>query len=560
MPPITRFTAKILLLALALSGPLLGQVPRAGAAPLAKRPRLIVVLVIDQFRADYLTRFESRFLPPKGAGGSLGGFRYLMSSGAYYPFGEYEILQNMTGPGHATVLTGSYPYQNGIALNHWYDRGTNAHVYTVDDPQYGTSPRLLIGTTLGDELKNAGYPSRVVGLALKDRAAILMAGHRADLAFWYDPASQQWASSRYYLPDGKLPGWLSKLNDELHSREGTPLVWASPGGQAAGYTDPSFAPDASRSRYKFSAAFPHETKIGSKETTSFPYGLEITESAAERVIDELGMGRGKATDLLAVSFSTHDYAGHYFGPHSPEMEEMTVAEDRVISKFLNFVRRRVPLEDAVFVLTADHGVAPNPDWSKLHKIDAGRISEEELLGRMEERLNAKFGKPKKGSWFAWARELNFFLNPATLSERGAGQAEVEREAKKAIEATPGLAWAFSSTDYFERKLPPGMVGEAILKSYFPGRSGDLIVIPRPFWTFVDDSPVNHFTHYSYDRMVPIVLSGPAFFRSGVYTDGKVVDIAPTLAFISGSLPPALSEGRVLSEAIRGAASAGGPKK
>jgi hypothetical protein len=198
----------------------------AGVLPLAqyrKRPKLVLVLVIDQFRADYLTRFESRFLPAE-KGGTVGGFQYLMSKGAYFPFGQYDLLQNMTGPGHATILTGAYPYLSGISLNYWFDSTKNEKVYCAQDDgsktievvppsaNVGTSPKNLLGTTVGDELKNAGFPSRVFSVALKDRAAIFMGGHRADAAFWFDSGLYQWASSQFYFPKGKLPDWIKHSN------------------------------------------------------------------------------------------------------------------------------------------------------------------------------------------------------------------------------------------------------------------------------------------------------------------------------------------------------------
>jgi hypothetical protein len=183
------------------------------------RPKLTLVLVIDQFRADYLTRFASRFLPSSGKNGEVGGFKYLMSKGAYFPQAKYDVLENMTCPGHATILTGSYPYLSGIVLNEWYDRSLGRMIYCVDDgdsplvgsdlkgAESGVSPKNLVGTTVGDELKNSGRPSKIISIALKDRAAILLGGHRADLAVWLS-SNYRWVSSRYYVKDKELPRWI----------------------------------------------------------------------------------------------------------------------------------------------------------------------------------------------------------------------------------------------------------------------------------------------------------------------------------------------------------------
>ena len=207
-----------------------------------KKPKLIVVLIIDQFRADYLTRFKERFLPAQNKKGAIGGFNYLISNGAYFPYAQYEILQAMTGPGHASLLTGSYPYQSGIPINDWYDSQSGKNMYCVEDEASpivglkensdlkkirGMSPKNLIGTTVGDELKNAGYPSKVISIALKDRAAILLGGHRADLALWFDPSSFQWVSSKYYLPEDHLPTWVTTLNEEIKIKKSPIKVWSA---------------------------------------------------------------------------------------------------------------------------------------------------------------------------------------------------------------------------------------------------------------------------------------------------------------------------------------------
>ncbi|HAR41463.1 MAG TPA: hypothetical protein DCS07_02335 [Bdellovibrionales bacterium] len=508
------------------------------------RPKLILTLVIDQFRADYLTRFESRFLPSKGPRG-VGGFRYLMNEGAYYPFGQYDILHSMTGPGHATILTGAYPYKNGIPMNYWFDREKQVKTYCTE----GGSPQNLLATTVGDELKNAGLPSRVVSFALKDRAAILMGGHRADLAFWFDNKGPGWTSSSFYQ-DGALPAWLVKLNREIQVRKGEKYIW-NVSGKPTGYS----ADDAIAYQPKVPSlgkGFPHEALFGSRESFAMPLGLDLIETAAERVITAMGLGKGKSTDLLAISFSNHDYMGHAFGPNSLEMEEMTVAEDRVISKLLNFVQKNVPggLKDVLIVLTADHGAPLSPEWMKAHKMDAGRIQEKALAEKVNQRLNDKFGKPDSGDWVSFVYDLEIYLNHHLIRDKKLDRARVQAEAKTALLGTPGLAFVFTEAEYYERKLPPVMHERQALKTYFPARSGDLVLIARPYWVPQTDDAIEHVTGYNYDRTVPVIFAGPSI-RAGIYPKLiEVVDIAPTLSFVSGILMPSVSEGRVLSEVLK----------
>jgi len=492
------------------------------AAP--TRPQLVVILMIDQFRADYLTRFEKKFLPAVKKNGEIGGFEYLKTHSAYFPQGQYDIVASITAPGHATVLTGAYPYQAGIPLNDWYDSQQKKDTYCTEDStsalissdnltkaNLGRSPRNMLATTVGDELKNAGFSSKVVSIALKDRAAILMGGHEADIALWFHPQTREWISSRYYFPDGKLPKWVTQLNQKVQA--GPDLNIAS------------------------------------------PYGLELTTMAAEKALDAYQLGKHENTDLLALSFSSHDMVGHAKGPNSDEMEVMTLEEDRVLSHFLNTLRKKVPggLNNVVLVLSGDHGVAASPEWAQEHKLDAGRIDEAELASQISAHLNKKYGKLSEGDWVVSHSSFNFYLNQPAILSKNLELASVEAEAKSVLLQNPHAAQVFTSSEFTQRRLPPGMFERQILHTYFPGRSGNVILIPRPFYIGGNKNSVpgsaSHATGYSYDRTVPILLAGPQI-RPGTYgTRAEVVDIAPTLSFLLGIIPPSLSEGRVLSEIL-----------
>ena len=522
------------------------------------RPKLIVTLMIDQFRADYLSRFEKQFLAKVTKKGELGGFRYLMEESAYYPMGQYDLLNSVTCAGHATVLTGSYPYQNGIPINHWYSAEKKKTIYCVEDAnsplvgskgfestQENASPRNLKATTVGDELKNAGYPSRVVSVSLKDRSAILMGGHEADLALWYNGTTNEWVSSKHYLPSGTLPEWVLQLNREIKLNLGKPLEWKLTA-TSSGYSNP-----------ETEKRFPYSTQIGNPKSLASPYGDQITVIAAERAIKAYHLGQNTAPDLLAVSFSSHDKVGHAFGPNSREMEEMTLSEDRSISHLLNTLKKEVPggLKNVVIVLSADHGVAASPDWAQAHKLAAGRIDEQVLSQKISDALTQKFGSPSHsdGNWIIAGETFHFYLNTEIIRSKKLDKSQVEAEAKRVILQNPNVAYAFTSSEYQARILPPGIFERQIMKSYIPGQSGDLVLIPRPFVVPGAEEGVvdkaSHVSGYSYDRTVPILISGPRI-KKGIYaTRAEVVDIAPTLSFLAGVIAPSLSEGRVLSEAL-----------
>jgi hypothetical protein len=564
-PPSALFRA----LAVAIAALTIGAPEALAAGHVVHRPKLVVALVVDQFRADYLLRFENRFLPAKTKTGAVGGFEYLMTQGAYYPMAEYGILQCMTCPGHATILTGSYPYQSGIPLNGWYDSAHDHYEYCAADESFplvgvkprehsGLAPTHLIATTVGDELKNAGLPSKVVAVALKDRAAIMLGGHRADLTFWMDSHERSWVSSTFYLPGGKLPAWMEELNREIAPKPGQKIRWEAIGpGNGLSASDYK----ATRDTAHIGKELPHEIDASNKAALALPYGMELTEQAAERAFDEMKLGRGPGPDVLAISFSSHDYVGHAFGPNSREMEEMTVHEDQLISKLLNHLRKTVPggLKDVVITLTGDHGAPPDPGWAKAHHIDAGMIDEKAVDQELEKLLSDRFGEPPTGEkWIAYDHDFDLFVSRKTLAARKAQLPEVLAVIQQHLAAQPGVAHVTTLTDYEAGRRLPGLDGEQEAHTYFPGRSGDVIVVPKPYWMVDGGDAVTHLTGYSYDRMVPLAIVGPGI-RPAVHPEhARIIDLAPTLSYLLDILPPSLSEGRVLVEALAPSSTKGAP--
>ena len=527
------------------------------------RPQLFLTLVIDQFRSDTLPKFRERLLPAMNAKGEVGGFRYLMEKGAYFPYAQHDVLQAMTGPGHASILTGSLPYMNGIGSNDWYDDIKRDRTYCVEDPNFstigaekekphmGTSPRNLIGTTIGDELKNAGFASKVITIALKDRAAILLGGHRADGAFWMDKSGKRWVSSTFYFPDQKLPAWVDSVNKSLTQEEGTAFTWSA-GGQGSGLSlkDSMALQDSWNQR--IGKEFPHRLKKASAEALSSPWGVTATLDLVKAALRSESLGQDSIPDVLGVSFSTHDYIAHAFGPNSREAEEIFLSEDRAISELLNTIQKTVPggLSNVTIALTADHGGPQNPDWLASHRVPAGRIDEAALTQRLESSLTKKFGKPKDAaSWIGYNADFAWFLDPNAVKKSGETTEIIEEVLRSELQKEPGALAVITATDVRDGKLPAGRHERQIRNTWIPGRAGDVMLIPKPNFMPTGDT-VTHLTGHNYDTTVPLILAGKGIHAGTFASPVRVIDLAPTASWILGVTPPALSEGRILEEALR----------
>ena len=533
-----------------------------------ERPRLVVVVSIDQFRADYLERFRDLYLPVPAAG-KPGGFRWLMERGAYHLDARHDHFHLYTGPGHAVLLTGAPPYLSGIVGNSWWDREKKTERYCMDDPdspvigsvaaRKGVSPKSLLVSTVGDELKMAtGGRAKVWGLGFKDRAAMLMAGHLADGVLWLDDESGRWISSRYYFKDGKLPGWVEAWNarrpmDAWFGKSWTPMVPASAYRRAwtagGAHADPAAG---------LGMSFPHKVDGGltapgkayyrAFTETSYANGY-VFDSALEIVVRE-HLGQDEVPDILAINLSTNDYVGHSFGPDSPEVIDVSVATDRQLAAFLQALVAAVPggLGSVTFVLSADHGVAPNAMAMKEAGFEAGVYDEEALRRTAEEALDRELGA---ADWTAAIVEGELYLDHATIDAKKVPLERAQAIAAAALAGAPGVYDAVTSARIQAGALPPTVLSRRIAESWNPDRSGDVVIVPAPYWTEKwAEKGATHGSPYAYDTRVPMVFAG-AGIRPGRRPEPvTTLDIAPTLATLLGVLCPSGCEGRVLGEDLK----------
>jgi Type I phosphodiesterase / nucleotide pyrophosphatase len=495
-------------------GPAVPPPPQGTTPP--ERPRLVLLIAVDQLRHDYLTRFRADF---------TGGFRQLLTQGADFTNAHLEHYPSVTAVGHSTMLSGAPPSMSGIIGNDWYDREEKKNVTSVSDPAVtalggvaAASPHRLLVSTVGDELKMAGRGSRVIGLSLKDRSAILPVGRMADGAFWFDTAAGGFGSSTWYAPD--LPGWVKEFNAR-HVADGyAGKTWL-------GGTLPPVGPKLYEAAY------------------ASPFGNELLADLAEAALTAEKLGTGETTDLLSVSFSSNDAVGHAKGPDSPEVAEMAKRTDAVLARLLATVDQKVGLNRTLVILTADHGVAPLPEVMATRRMPGGRLVRKDLVDPVEAALAAAYGA---GKWVEGRAGSSLYLNRALMKDRKLEPRVVEETAARAAESIPHVYRAFTREQLFRGDVPRNPWTSRLLAGFNPERSGDVEILLEPYW-IGQEKDASHGTPYSYDTHIPLVFMG-AGVHPGRYDAAVAMnDIAPTLATMLDVETPSGSSGRVLVEML-----------
>jgi Type I phosphodiesterase / nucleotide pyrophosphatase len=491
----------------------------AAAATAAPKPKLVVAIAIDQFRYDYLTRFRGEY---------KGGLNQLLTKGAVFTNAHYEHFPTVTAIGHSTFLSGATPAMSGIIGNDWWERSDNRNVTSVSDDKTkllggaataGSSPWRLLVSTVGDELKMADQGrSKVIGISLKDRAAILPAGHMADGAYWFDGKSGNFVSSTYYFAD--LPGWVKDFNS------------SHPGDK---YKGAHFGK-------KTLPAEPGEKLYEGLAPT--PFGNEVIEAFAERAIQAEQLGHHDVTDLLAVSFSSNDYVGHALGPDSAEVHEISVATDKLLAKFFAYIAANVGMQNVLVVMTADHGVAPVPEVNIARKMPGGRMPGKLVTDSVQEALTAKFGE---GKWIVSPSEHSLYLNLDLIEQKKLDPAAVNKAAAQACLKIPHVFRVYTREQLMSGATLEDQVGRRVQNGFYVRRSADIEILLEPYWMFTGGTGTTHGSTFSYDAHVPVIFMGPGV-RAGRYNNTIVVnDIAPTLATMLDVETPSGSVGRALSE-------------
>lgn len=496
-------------------------------------PKLIVVIVIDQFRGDYLERYRDQF--------GDGGFRLLIDHGAYFPNCYYNYTNTRTAPGHSTLFTGAYSNGHGIAANEWWDP-KKKHMVTsvgdddtklvgIPDAKTGASPHNLLADTLGDELKIATQgKSRVFGISLKDRGAILPAGFAGDAAYWIDPKNGAWITSTYYRND--LPRWVQDFNASRPAK-----YWDREWKDSQGTV---LASTAHRNAKAGSEAGFYEV-IGA---TTFGNEYEF-EFAKELVVYE-NVGRGPATDLLAISLSPNDILGHRVGPDSPEMAQMALDLDHEFADFINFLGHQIGLADVWIALSADHGVSSLPDVVKKLRIPAANLGASRMEEQINDAITTKFFPGHPAAYVKLDYPLAWLDQDAFLAAH-VHQHDAEVAVGEAMKQA-GLRDYFTKSQLAAGEVPNTELGRKYLNSYSPEGSWFVMGVPD-IYSVGGARGTDHTSPYNYDTHVPLALYGLPFHAGTYRSNVEPIDLAPTLASLLGINAPTHSVGRVLIEAL-----------
>jgi len=514
------------------------------------QPRLVVLISIDQFRPDYLGRFRDLYLPAKN-GSKVGGFRYLMESGAWFVNARYKHIPTETGPGHAVMSTGGPPYMNGIVSNNWYDRATAQTVYCVADPTAtgvggggkGLGPKNLLVSTYGDELKMAtGGKSKNASISFKDRASILMAGRISDGVVWYEAGAKGWVTSSAY--GTQLPAWAAKMNAETVVAQWKGKSWEK--------TLPSEAYSrcaAMDSRWvnanpTYGPKFPHKLPEDNGyhgQLRLTPFATQFTLDTAREAVTSLGMGQDGIPDSLTVSLSANDYVGHAFGPDSEEVLQLSVDTDRLLAEFFNWLNTNVPggLDSVLIGITADHGATVNPELSISHGFPVGRVNGDNLMKSVETLLDTQF--PGSTAWKLHFEEPWIFFDHSAARPRGTTPEDVANVIVRAVLRNAGVSSAYTRWQLMTNRQPDTEAGAAAARNFRPDRCGDVAVFLDPGWLY-PGAATSHGQPTPQDMAVPILLRGPGI-KKGIYVQRvSPEDIAPTICAILGISVPSGSVG------------------
>lgn len=517
----------------------------------ARTPKAMVLIVVDQFRADYIDRYSHQWSH---------GLHRLVTEGAWFRQAYYPYFNTVTCPGHASISTGAVPALHGLVLNNWWDRGTGRVVTCTEDDHYravsygravvaaGESTALLQLPTLADELRAQLSPAgHTIAFSLKPRSAVTLGGRRPDAVVWLDDTGSWTTSSAFTATP--LPAVADFLRrNPADASFGATWDRALPRDTYL-YEDPAMSRRPAKGG--MTPSFPHVVKgTGTQPDQMFydqwqssPFADEYLVKMALSVAESTGYATLPGPNLIAIGFSSLDKVGHDYGPTSHEVQDILIRLDRTIGDLFAGLDRVVGAGQYTVALTADHGVAPVPERSLEQGLDAGRVRAETIVTAAEESLARTLGAGRHVTTFV---HNYLYLEPGVYDKLQANPAAM-RAVVSDLTRVPGVLRAYSRDDLENDRFVGDTLGHQAALSYFAGRSGDLMVVWKPYW-IESASTTTHGSGYQYDTHVPVLFWGKGIAAGERLELAAPTDVAPTLAFLAGVTLPRAS-GRVLTEAL-----------
>ncbi|MFD0993075.1 alkaline phosphatase PafA [Tenacibaculum geojense] len=519
------------------------------------KPKLVVGIVVDQMRYDYLTRFEDKY--------GNGGFKRLLSNGFSLENAHYNYIPTYTAVGHTSIYTGTTPNNHGIIGNNWYDKYEKQSIYCVNDSKYNTvgndgdggkkSPYRMQTTTITDQLKLAQQmQGKTIGIAIKDRSAILPAGHTANAAYWYDGGSKgQWISSTFYQDN--LPNWVNEFNNSGRADELLKKPWETLydiNTYSESIADDNNYEETFKGEEK--PVFPHDIPALRGKNNNFsilkaiPAGNTFTVDFAKAAIKGEQLGKNKTTDFLAVSFSSTDYVGHQFGVDSKEIEDTYLRLDKDLEDFFNFLDKEVGRGNYTLFLTADHAAVQVPSYLQSVKIPAGYFSYKKFNEYINSITKEYFNADDLVENIS---NFQIFLNKQRLKELKLSYTEVTKVIASEVINYQGIYKSVTAETLQSAYFDKGLL-HALQNGYNQKFSGDVLLIPSPATISYSKKGSTHGSAYSYDTHVPIIFYGNGIKKGKSNKNYSIIDIAPTMCSLLDIEFPNGNTGSVVKEALK----------
>ena len=506
---------------------------QVGSENETEKPKLVVGIVVDQMRYDYIYRFWDNF--------GDDGFKKLINEGHFFRNAQFGYVPTYTGPGHASIYTGTTPAVHGIIANDWYDKNSGDYIYCAGDGDMHTvcnceeknidvqsadgkmSPHHMLTTTFTDELKLFNEESKVFGISLKDRGAILPAGHTANGAYWMN-SEGKWITSSFYMEN--LPGYIQKINDN------------------------NTAQNYLKGNWEVDGEFTHNLdslliQKGGSAIKKTPFGNTILNDLALEILKKEKLGQGKNTDILTVSFSSTDYIGHQYGPHAYEIKDTYIRLDKDIAKLLKTINSKVRFENAIVFITADHGVVSEPHELLERNIPAGYFDGSIMKTELLTHLNTIYGE---GDWIKNYSNNHLFLNHDLIEEKNISLEEIQRNCAQFFLKYEWVKNTYTATQLHENEYSNSF-HSLVQRGFNQKRSGDVIVSLQTGWlsSYWSSGGTTHGSSYSYDTHVPLIFWGGNIPQGQTDRKVNIRDIAPTISTILGTAYPNGCTGNPLPE-------------